>query len=387
MQNRKNLNLIAFLICHSDAIATQRTATKLISIFFFYNVWKERLAREELIMEQRIRFSRRNFIRTTLAGTAFCTASAIGRENHNLQKALPGEIKSPRRTLGRTGEMVSLLGIGCFPFAKKEVSIDDIGKILHSAVDMGINYLDVAPNYGREGVGFAETKMGPVVKAIRKKIFLVSKTEDPSYDGTWRLLEQSLKRLQTDHLDLLLLHNVGSEDNFPDFRQVFASSGSMGALRKAREQGIIRYIGASGHLHPSRFHDVISTGEIDVLMLAVNFIIQHTYDFEHKVWARAQRENIGLVAMKVLGGEKKDRTGICRIPLEYYQDAIHYALALPGISCAVIGIKDMAQLEQAARAVSQFMPLSAEASYKLSMKGLQLAQEDLWRTAYGEPLS
>ncbi len=331
--------------------------------------------------------SRRKFLKTSVAGTGVIVASSLAKPQMKHRDTAKRDLKKvPEHILGRTEEKVSLLGIGCFPFFKKEISIDDIGRILRRSLELGVNYLDVAPNYGKEGIGYAEEKMGPALEQLRKHFFLATKTEDPTYDGTWRLMEQSMKRMKTDYLDLVHLHNIGSESTFPDLKFVFSAEGAMGALRKAREQGVVRYIGASGHVYPTRFHEVIDRGEIDVLMLAVNFIIQHNYDFEHKVWLRAHKENLGLVAMKVLGGEKKDRTGICRIPVEYYDTAMRYALSLPGISCAVIGIKDIAQLERAADAVSQFKALTEEESYRLSLSGLELAQKDAWKAAYGKPI-
>ena len=208
----------------------------------------------------------------------------------------------PRSTLGRTGAKVSRLGIGCAYFQRKHVTPDDVTATLHRALELGVNYLDTAPNYGSEETGFAEEKMGPAIREMRDKFFLVTKTEEPTYEGTWKLLQQSMKRMQTDRLDLVHLHNFGDAKMWGDHKLVFGDKGAMGALREAKKQGVVRFIGASGHLHPTRFHEALDSGEIDVLMNAVNFVVQHTYDFEHKVWSRAQSLNVGLVAMKVLGG-------------------------------------------------------------------------------------
>lgn len=135
-----------------------------------------------------------------------------------------------------------------------------------------------------------------------------------------------------------------------------------------------------------RFHDVLDTGEIDVLMNAVNFVVQHTYDFAHKLWARAQREDVGLVAMKVLGGAGTDRTGF-RLPADQYSNAIRYALSLPGVACAVIGIASVKELEQATEAVTGFKPLTEDETNKLAQIGLALAASQPWKTAYGPPLT
>jgi hypothetical protein len=214
----------------------------------------------------------------------------------------------------------------------------------------------------------------------------VTKTEQGSYEGTWRSIRQSLKRLQTDHLDLVHIHSFGTEEWWGDLDFVFGDKGPMAALREARKQGVVRYVGASGHHYPARFHAALDTGEIDVLMNTVNFVARHTYDFEDKLWCRARLKNIGLVAMKVLGGEAKPKRNF-RLPEEYYDRAIRYALSVPGLSCAVIGIQSVAELERAARTVSAAQPLTAEERFDLAREGLDLARQPGWQKVYGEPLT
>jgi aryl-alcohol dehydrogenase-like predicted oxidoreductase len=120
-------------------------------------------------------------------------------------------------------------------------------------------------------------------------------------------------------------------------------------------------------------------------MNVVNFVSQHTYDFEHKVWARAAQENLGMVAMKVFGGDTQTKD--YRITDEYYDLAMRYAYSLPGLSNAVVGMKSVAELEKAVAAVLMVSPLSAEERYELAKKGLDLAQTDRWRAPHGEPLT
>jgi len=323
---------------------------------------------------------RREFIKATLVGGGMVALSGLDMSSRAAAAVSSTDFSVPHAILGRTNVEVSRFAIGCAPLQREHVKIEDIEKILHRAVELGINYLDVAPNYGT-----AEEKVGPALKEIRDKFFLVTKTEEPTYEGTWRLLKQSMKRLQTDHIDMVHLHNFGLEERFVDLDEVFGDKGAMGALREARKQGVIRFIGASGHLHPSRFHAALDTGEIDVLMNAVNFVVQHTYDFEHKVWSRAHLENIGLVAMKVLGGWTGPKG--FRLPEESYEQAIRYALSIPGISCAVIGIDSMTELEVAAETVIMFKPLSQEEAHQLSLQGLELAGTADWQKAYGDPLT
>src|SRR5262249_25713185 len=298
----------------------------------------------------------------------------------------PGPTKVPDVALGRTGARVSRLGIGCAYFQRKQVTPDDVRATLHRALELGVNYLDTAPVYGNAETGFAEEKMGPAIKEIRDKVFLVTKTEEPTHDGTWKLLKQSMNRMQTDRIDLVHLHNFGDEKLWGDPKLVFGDRGAVGALREAKRQGVVRFIGASGHLHPTHFHQALDSGEIDVLMNAVNFVVQHTYDFEHKVWSRARHMNLGLVAMKVLGGAVRDEGGF-KVDAKYYESAIRYALSIPGLSVAVIGLENVTELEKAASVVAHASPLSPEETRDLARIGLDLAAAPEWKSAYGTPLA
>jgi len=334
--------------------------------------------------------SRREFLQesgTVLAGMAASSALGLAAPASAGADDRTTDVKVPDGVLGRTGVRVSRLGIGCEPFKHAHVGVDDVRKTLLRALELGVNYLDVAPTYGdaKRG-GTSEVKMGPTIAEIRDRVFLVTKTEEPTYEGTWRLLRQSLKALHTDRIDLIHLHNIGDESRFSDLDMVLGPKGALGALREAKKQGVIRFIGASGHLHPSRYHAVLDTGEIDVLMNAVNFVAQHTYDFEHKVWARAREENLGLVAMKVLGGTSHERKGY-RLPEEFYERAIRYALSLPGLSVAVIGLENVSELERAATTVATARPLSAEEAHSLSRAGLELAGQDIWQAPHGLPVT
>ncbi len=326
--------------------------------------------------------NRREFIKGTVAagGMLALPITRVASETTDVSSAV--KAKMPQGILGRTGEKVSRLGVGCWIFGTERMSVDDSAATLHRAVELDVTYIDTAPNYGN-----AEEKMGHTIKEIRDKIFLVTKTEEPSYEGTWRLLRQSLKRLQTDRLDLVHIHSIGSEDIFADLNSVLGDKGALGALREAKKQGVVRFIGASGHHYPSRFHRVLECGEIDVLMNAVNFVAQHTYDFENKVWCRARQQNLGLVAMKVLGGAGPGGKGF-QLPEECYELAIRYALSIPGLSCAVIGMGGVAELEKAAATVSQAQPLSDEESFDLYRRGVELlTRNPNWHTLYGLPVT
>ncbi|WP_165065960.1 aldo/keto reductase [Paludisphaera rhizosphaerae] len=319
--------------------------------------------------------SRRSFVRAgaAIGGAAAFSSSTMADD--------PPAAAIPQVVLGRTGAKVSKLGIGCAYLQRETVTPDDVRTMFHRALELGVNYLDTAPAYGS-----AQEKMGPAVKELRDKVFLVTKTPNATYEGTWNSLRQSLKHLQTDHVDLVHLHNFGDDKVWGDDAMVFGDKGAMGALREAKKQGVVRFIGASGHLHPTRFHRAMDSGEIDVLMNAVNFVVRHTYDFEHKVWSRAQHMNLGLVAMKVLGGAKSPKGGF-KMDDEHYERAVRYALSIPGLAVAVMGLENVAELEKAVAAVANARPLSTEEEQEIARLGLQLAASPQWKTAYGQPLT
>ena len=248
--------------------------------------------------ERRGSVSRRNFVKggsVLIGGLAALIGGRRGRGPAGLRKGARRRAGPHRRAGLPAGDRLRLLPAEAGHAGRRP-------RHAPPRLELGVNYLDTAPTYGNAETGFAEEKMGPAIAEIRDKVFLVTKTEEPTYEGTWKLLRQSLKRMRTDRIDLVHLHNFGDEKLWGDQKLVFGDHGAMAALREAKRQGVVRFIGASGHLHPTRFHQALDSGEIDVLMNAVNFVVQHTYDFEHKVWSRARHMNVGLVAMKVLGG-------------------------------------------------------------------------------------
>ncbi len=320
---------------------------------------------------------RRNFLQYTAAAGGMMAFPLSGGSNVAASPAPD----MPMTTLGRTGVSVSRLALGCAQLGRSHMNQDDVNTIVTHAYEQGITYFDTAPNYND-----SEARLGPALKGIRDKIFLVSKCEEATYDGAWKLLHESLKKLQTDRIDLLHIHNWGFEERFPDIKHALGDRGVLGALRKAKNEGLIRYIGVSGHLYPSRFHKILDTGEIDVIMNAVNFVSRHVYDFENKVWARARMDNLGLVAMKVLGGQKGGGSLDANIPKNYYQDAVRYALSIPGVHVVNIGVNSLEELKENINAVKTMKPLSPEEALRITRTGLELAQQPEWATVYGEPL-
>ncbi|WP_455378427.1 aldo/keto reductase [Petrachloros mirabilis] len=288
-------------------------------------------------------------------------------------------MKLPSRTLGKTGVKLPVLGFGTAPSGLR-LTLRSALPLYEEALSLGISYFDTAPEFA--GYGKAQEQLGYLVKDRRNEIFLVTKCFEPSGEAALRLLQRSLKELQTDHADLVFVHSLGADKMDP--RVVFGRDGCYQALMKAKDQGLTRFVGFSGHNRPHRFLKAIKTKEIDVLLNAVNFADRHTYDFERTVWPVAIQMNIGLIAMKVYGGARTTPfAGLshCLMPKAYLDDAFRYALGFPQVACAVIGMATQEELYANIRRAAQATALSAREMNELDRIGKSLARE--WGSNYG----
>ena len=321
---------------------------------------------------------RRTFLEKTAATAAVCGMAGLNTLTQSRANTTAKDM--PLAVLGRTGKKVSRLGVGCGIFIAREFSAQEIAVVIETALENGVNYIDTAPNY--PGV---QEKLGPILKDVREAVFLVSKIEEASYDGAWKQLRKSMQDMQTDHLDLVYFHSFGDINRWPDTKTIVSKDGALTALLEAKKQGVIGAIGASGHNRPSRFFELLDTHEIDVLMNVANFAMQHTYGFEHKLWPRAREKNVGLVAMKVLGGVHPLTQNEFRFHIDEYDNAIRYALSIPGVATAVVGMRDPFEVEEAVGSIRKFQPCSEQEFAELSQKGADLVQEQpsIWREAWG----
>ncbi|MBM3459143.1 MAG: aldo/keto reductase, partial [Armatimonadetes bacterium] len=238
-----------------------------------------------------------------------------------------GAAPLPTRVLGRTREQVPILGFGTAPVGVKR-TLKDAVALFHRAIDLGVTYLDTAPELA--GYGKAQEQLGHVVPDRRKEVFLVTKLWEPGMGDALKLLEKNLKELRVERVDLLYAHSIGSDKMDPDL--VFGRAGTMAALRKAQQEGLTRFIGVSGHNRPARFLRALQEAEFDVMMNAVNLGDRYTYGFEEKVWPAAAKKNVGLVAMKVFGGMGGNQPLSTRtMPVEHVPLAFRYALSLPNV--------------------------------------------------------
>jgi uncharacterized protein len=287
-------------------------------------------------------FSRRKFLGSLAAGGA---AGANLPWLANLAQA--AEEKLPHRTLGRTGASVSILAFGCgsrFLMYKDE---DKAIEVLNHAIDLGIDYIDTAAAYGD---GVSETRVGKVMATRRKEVWLATKIMDRTRDAFMQRLEASLKRLQTDHVDLLHIHSMGKADVLA---KVEAPDGALKGLLEAKEQKMARFIGMTSHTDGPTLAQAIERHPLDCVQMALN--PSGNSGFEKTALAAANKKKLGVIAMKVFGQENL----IGQEPGKTDPDSLlRFALSLP-VTAAVSGMPQVEMLEHNVALGRSFTPFSA----------------------------
>jgi predicted aldo/keto reductase-like oxidoreductase len=270
------------------------------------------------------------------------------------------------RNLGTTGEKVSAIGLGGHHIGRPKDENEGI-KIIHSALDRGMNFLDNCWDY-HDGV--SEIRMGKALRdGHRQKAFLMTKFDGRTKEATAKQIDESLQRLQTDHIDLMQFHeNIRMED--PD--RFFAPGGSLEALMDAKKAGKIRYIGFTGHKDPVvhlRMLDVAAQNKFhfDACQMPLNVMDAHFRSFVHQVVPRLVKEGIAVLAMKSMGDGNVLKSGVVT-PIE----CLHYALSLP-TSVVINGCESMERLDQAFDAARTFKPMGEAEMAKLLDKTKQAA--------------
>jgi len=277
----------------------------------------------------------------------------------------------PTRILGRTKEKVTILGLGTAPVGEGPVEVQEGIRIFSEVLDRGVTYVDTARIYGE-----AEEMLGHVIPKRRDKLFVVSKVSTDSAARAEQSLNDSLRQLKIDHLDLVHIHSIGTKN----LDKVLAADGVLAFLLKQKEAGKIRFIGVSGHNRPANFVRMIQTDQIDVLMCVMNYADRNIYDFESKVLPEAQKRNVGCVAMKVYAGIKggfpNHRSGHvgCATEPAYLPHALAYALDLEGVSVAVVGPYTVEQAIQNVEFARKYTPLSDQQRASLMEYGRKLAE-------------
>ena len=299
------------------------------------------------------RFSRRDFLGTTIAATAAGSLSAADESAQPI----------PTRVLGKTGAKVTMIAMGCgnrwLSYGSEESALE----ALNLALDSGIGYLDTAYGYSR---GQSETWIGKVMKTRRREVFLATKIEPRNGDEAMKLLDNALKRLQTDQIDLISVHSLTNED---DLAQVEAKDGILNTLYKLRDQKVTRFVGITSHTDPMVLKSALERHDFDCCQMALNAALQGMRaggggnmainpamktSFELVALPVAVKKNLGIIGMKMMaqdallepGPRQKDPAKLFR-----------YTLSLP-IATAIIGMPKHEHIVRNAEWARAFTPLS-----------------------------
>ena len=260
----------------------------------------------------------------------------------------------PYRTLGRTGERVSAIGLGGWHLALKHVDEALSLRIVRSAIDRGINFMDNSWDYNE---GASEERMGKALRdGYREKVFLMTKIDGRSKQEAARQLDQSLKRLKTDRIDLVQHHEV---IRYEDPHRIFDGDGANAALLEARDAGKLRYIGFTGHKDPHiHLHTLQVAREhgftFDAVQMPLNVMDAHYRSFEKLVVPELVRQDIGVLGMKSMANGIILRSGTVTAV-----ECLRYALNLP-TSVVITGCDSMEILDQAIETAATFRPLSRD---------------------------
>lgn len=277
----------------------------------------------------------------------------------------------PKRILGKTGVEVSVLVLGGVAgMGMKPTNEFDPSELANAAIDAGITYLDTAPGYSN---GQSEINYGMVMAKRRNEVFLASKTQKRSYNEAMREVEESLKRLQTDHYDLFQVHSVLDKEDVSLWGK---QNGMMKAFYKLRDEKVTRFIGVTGHESADAMNRAIDMYDFDTILTTFN-PVPRRLPWRESVLQNAIKKNMGIIAMKVMGGgggalvnvnPAKNVNGNWYWDETSHQaeasDLIRYVLGLP-ISCANIGMKSLKELEINVAAVRDMKPFTKEEQVQL----------------------
>jgi predicted aldo/keto reductase-like oxidoreductase len=225
------------------------------------------------------------------------------------------------------------------------------------------------------------------MKTRRSEVWLASKTHDRTYDGSMRLLEESLKSLQTDHLDAWQLHNVKTKAQVD---QIFSDSGAIKALEKAKSEGMVRHLGITGHYEPLILLESINRFPFDQILMAVNAADAHYLSFKEHLLPEAQKKQIGIVGMKVATrgrmlsswtppavADQPARMATPKPGTITITEALNYSMSLP-VSTTIIGVDNVAQIEEDVQIASEFAPLSTAQMKEIEFKTLPIVRQGLY---------
>ncbi len=324
--------------------------------------------------ERSTNFKRREFLKLGGAAAAGLVAGELlpGAATAREPPANPRTAAAmPTRNLGKTGYRPGIFSLGGQAAVEKPDNEELAVAIVERALDLGVNYVDTAAAYGgRER--WSQRYIGQVMKNRRNQVWLASKTHDRTKDGSLRLLEESLRLLNTDHLDLWQLHNVMRSEQI---EQIFAPGGAIEALIRAKEQRMVRFLGITGHYDPAPLMEGIRRFPFDTVLMALNAADRHQSSFAEQLLPLAVEQQMGIIGMKI-PARSRILAGWSPPPLDSQppferpsggsestrgtltmQEAMYYTLSHP-VSTVIVGCDNPRQVEENVRLAQAFTPLS-----------------------------
>jgi uncharacterized protein len=337
---------------------------------------------------------RRQFLKTG----GVVAAGLFSREAQaatNQLPALPANPKTqasmPTRNLGKTGFRVGIFSLGGQSAIEQPNNFDVAVPLIERALDLGVNFIDTAPRYGLPE-RWSEQYIGRVMQHRRNEVFLATKSRERSRDGALRDIEESLKLMKTDHLDLWLLHNIGIPE---EVNAVFAKGGAMEAFTQMHDQKVVRFLGVAAHFHPEPIIDLLSRHPFDACILALNAADTHNpYSFTAQLLPLAVEKQMGIIGMKIAARgrilsswtpppvEQQQRSWegvviVTRPGALSIREAMRYTLSLP-VSTVIIGCDNIAQLEENVQIAREFTPLSQAQMAALGNQVAPVARQSLF---------
>jgi hypothetical protein len=302
----------------------------------------------------------------------------------------PAAPAMPTRNLGRTGYKTGIFSLGGQAALERPENDAIAVPIVERALDLGVNYIDTSSIYGGPR-RWSERYVGQVMKRRRAETFLASKTKERTRDGSMRMIEESLRLLNTDHLDLWQLHDIGLAE---DVDAVFAKGGAMEALLQARDQKMVRFLGLTGHFRPDALMEAMRRFRFDTILMAVNAADRYHYSFLEDLLPMAVEQQMGIIGMKV-PGRGRLLSSWNPPPLDRQQhswegaviattpgplsmrEAMSYSLSLP-VSTVIVGCDTIAQLEENIQIARDFTPFSERQMVQIARRAEPVSKQALF---------
>ncbi len=346
---------------------------------------------------------RREFLKTGAAATAALLARpTFAADAARALPALPLNPNTPAamptRNLGRTGYKVGIFSLGGQGALEKPENEAVAVPLIERALDLGVNYLDTSSIYGGPE-RWSEQYVGKVMARRRNEAFVATKTKERTRDGSMRMIEKSLELLQTDHVDLWQLHDVGT---MTDIDEIFAKGGAMEALLEMKEQKVVRFLGITGHYRPDALMEGIRRYPFDAILMAMNAADPHHYSFNEELLPLAVERQMGIIGMKIPGrgrilsswtppsieAQKHSWEGMAiqtdKPGTLSMCEAMYYTLSRP-VSTVIIGCDSTAQLEENVQLAREFTPLNDTQMAGLVARAEPCSKPSLFFRFYDRP--